>query len=90
MGLRPMTSGSIIHMDLHKLNNKLINATFGARIRHKQTQTHKIDHGPDLGEATTFPLIIFFMCSHGACTQMLFCPRTPKLGVLKFSKLRLL
>jgi len=26
MGLERVTSGSIIHMDLHKLNNKLVNA----------------------------------------------------------------
>jgi hypothetical protein len=44
----------------------------------------------DLGEATTFPLIIFFMPSHGAYTQMSFCPKTPKLGVFKFPKLGLL
>jgi hypothetical protein len=42
-------------------------------------------HG--LGEATTFPLIIFFVLGHGDCTQMSFCPRTPKLGIPKFPKL---
>jgi hypothetical protein len=35
--------------------------------------THKIHHGSDLGEATTFPLIIYFMLGHGTSTQMSFC-----------------
>ncbi len=64
--------------------------TFGARTSHKQTKTHKTHHSPDLREATTFPLILFFMPGHGACTQMSFCPRTPKLRVPKFPKLGLL
>jgi hypothetical protein len=48
-----------------------------------QTRTHKTHHGPDLGEATTFPLIIFFVLGHEANTQMSFCPKTPKLGVFE-------
>jgi hypothetical protein len=39
----------------------------------------KIHHGLDLGEATTFLLIVFFMPGHGANIEMSFCPRTPKL-----------
>ncbi len=53
--------------------------TFGARMNHGQTQTHMIHHGPDFGEANTFPLIVFFVLSHGANIQMSFCPKTPKL-----------
>jgi hypothetical protein len=30
---------------------------FRARINHEQTWTHKTHHNPDLGKATTFPLI---------------------------------
>jgi len=56
-------------------------------MNYGQTQTHKTHHGLDLGEATTFPLIVLFMTGHGAYTQMSFCPRTPKLGILEFSKL---
>jgi hypothetical protein len=41
-------------------------------------QIHKTHHGPDLGEATTFPFIIYFMHGHETNTQMTFCPRTPK------------
>ncbi len=63
---------------------------FSARTNHGQTQIHKTHHGPNLREATTFPLIIFFMPCFKACTQMSFCPETTKLGVLKFLKLGLL
>jgi hypothetical protein len=38
------------------------------------TRTHKIHHGPNLGEITTFPFIVLFMFGHGGCTQMSFCP----------------
>jgi hypothetical protein len=61
-------------MDLNKPNN-----TFGAHMNHEQTRTHKTHHGLNLGEATTFPLIIFFVHGHEASTQMSFCPKTPKL-----------
>ncbi len=37
-----MTSRSIIYRNLHKPNNKLVNA----RTSHGQTRTHKIHHGP--------------------------------------------
>jgi hypothetical protein len=56
-------------------------------MNHMQTQIHKIHHDPNLGEATTFPLLVLSMPSHRACTQMSFCPKTPKLGILKFPKL---
>jgi hypothetical protein len=64
--------------------------TFGARTNHKQTRTHKIYHSLDLGEATTFPLIVFYVLGHGAYTQMSFCLGTPNLGILKFPKWGLL
>jgi hypothetical protein len=38
-------------------------STFGAK-------TH---HGPDLGEATTFPLIVYYVPFHEAHIQMTFC-----------------
>jgi hypothetical protein len=56
-------------------------------MSHGQTHTHKTHHGPNLGEVTTFSLIVFSMPSHKAYTQMSFCLETPKLGVPKFSKL---
>jgi hypothetical protein len=51
---------------------------FGSRMSHGQTWTHKTHHGPDLGEATTFSLIIYFVPIHEAHIQMTFCPGTPK------------
>jgi hypothetical protein len=55
---------------------------FGARTNHMQTRTHKIQHGPDLGETTTFLIIVFSVSGHGANTQMSFCFETFKLKVL--------
>jgi hypothetical protein len=52
---------------------------FGARTNHGQTWIHKTHHDPNLGEATTFPLIVFSMPGHGASTQMSFCLKNPKI-----------
>jgi hypothetical protein len=43
-------------------------------MNHGQTRTYKTHHGPNLGEATTFPLIIYFMLGHKISTQMSFYP----------------
>ncbi len=43
--------------------------------------THKTHHGPDLGEATTFPLIVYFVASHKAYIQMAFLSRDSQVGV---------
>jgi len=48
------------------------------KMSHGQTQTHKTHHDLDLGEATTFPLIVYFVPGHETNTQMSFCPRIPK------------
>jgi hypothetical protein len=53
-------------------------STFGARTSHGQTRTHKTHHGPNLGEATTFPLIIYYVPLREAHIQMEFCLGTPK------------
>jgi len=34
-------------------------------MNQRQTQTHKIHHGPDLGQATTFPLIVLLCLAMG-------------------------
>ncbi len=49
----------------------------------RATRTHKIHHGPDLGEATTFSLIVYSMPLHGACIQMTFLSRDSRAGVPK-------
>ncbi len=41
----------------------------------RATRTHNTHHGPDLGEATTFPLIVYSMTLHGAHIQMAFLSR---------------
>ncbi len=46
---------------------------FGAKTNHGQIRTHKIHYSPDLGEATTFPLIVYFVPLHEAHIQMTFC-----------------
>jgi len=47
-------------------------------MNHGQTQTHKAHHSLELREATTFPLIVYFVPDYGTSTQMSFCPETPK------------
>jgi hypothetical protein len=58
---------------------------FGARTHHGQTRIHKTHHDLDLGEASTFPLIVYFMPGHRTSTQMAFwfkSPEIPKVGIL--------
>jgi hypothetical protein len=43
------------------------------------TRTHKIHHNADLGEATTFPLIVYSTALHGGYIHMVIFPGTPKL-----------
>jgi len=43
------------------------------------TLTHKTHHGPNSGEATTFPHIVFSAPLHGDYIQVAFFPETPKL-----------
>jgi hypothetical protein len=40
------------------------------------TRTHKTHHGPDLGEATTFPFIVFSATLRGDYIQMALFPGT--------------
>jgi hypothetical protein len=79
------TKKSVKHQLLTRtFTNQTINwlvqslSTFGAKTSHGQTQTHKTNHGLDLGEATTFPLIVYSMPLHEVHIQMAFRPGTPK------------
>jgi hypothetical protein len=56
-------------------------STFGAQTSHEHTHIYKTHHGPYLGEATTFPLIVFSMLGHEGCTQMSFRPKFSKIGI---------
>jgi hypothetical protein len=49
-------------------------------MNHGQTWTHKIHYGSDLGEATTFPLIVFSVLRHGANTQNVILSRDSQVG----------
>jgi hypothetical protein len=42
------------------------------------TRTHLIHYGPDSGEATTFPLIVFSIAPHEGYIQMVLSLGTPK------------
>jgi hypothetical protein len=63
---------------------------FGIRMNHGQPQTHKTHHNLALGEATTFPLIVYSVPFHEAHIQMAFfvpglpngSPKIPKVAIL--------
>ncbi len=50
---------------------------FGAWTSHGQTRTHKTQHGLDLGEATTFPLIVYYVFGHETTPKCHFVPGLP-------------
>jgi hypothetical protein len=52
-------------------------SVFGVRTNHGQTRIHNIHHNLDLGEATTFPLIIYYVLGHMASTKCHFVPGLP-------------
>jgi hypothetical protein len=49
----------------------------------RATRTHKTHHGPDLREATTFPLIVYSVTLHRTHIQMTFLSRDSRAGVSK-------
>jgi hypothetical protein len=57
---------------MHNLN------TFGARTNHGETWLYKTHHNLDLGETTTFPLIVYSMLGHKTSNQMAFCLEIPQ------------
>jgi hypothetical protein len=48
--------------------------TFSVMTSYMQPPTHKIHHGPDLGKATTFRIIIYSAFRHGGHILLDFCP----------------
>jgi hypothetical protein len=60
--------------------------TFSAKTSHRQPWTHKTHHGPDSGEATTFPHIVFYASFRGTYIQMVFLSRDSQGGVPKLSR----
>ncbi len=71
-------SYSVLHP---KSTNKLVrtrSAPFGCWDKPRATWTHLTHHGPNSGEATTFPLIVFSTALHGGYIRMALFPGTPK------------
>ncbi len=58
---------------------ELILHPFGVGTSHWQPWTHLTHHGPDSGEATTFPHIVYSATFHRGYIQMALFPGTPKL-----------
>ncbi len=58
---------------------KLILHPLGVGTSHGQPWTHLTHHGSDLGEAITFPHIVFSTALRRGYIQMALFPRTPKL-----------
>jgi hypothetical protein len=58
-------------------------------MSHGQVQTHKTHHVPDLGEATTFSFIVYFVHAHKTSTQNVILSRDSQVGLSKFLKLGL-
>ncbi len=66
----------IIHTYLHKPNNKLVSAWlehFWCTYEPWAYTNFQDSPWLKLGEATTFPLIIFYVINHEGCIQMSFC-----------------
>ncbi len=57
---------------------ELILHAFGVGTSHGLTRTHMTHHGLDLGGVTTILPIVFSVLLRRAHTQVVVCPRTPK------------
>jgi hypothetical protein len=82
MGLGRMTSINYSHGPAQdQTQGWLVHGwnTFGARNKPQPTRTHKTHHGPNLGEITTLPLLIYFVPLYEAYIQKAFCPGSPKI-----------
>jgi hypothetical protein len=91
-GLGKIISESITRTDLHKPNNKLVNMQlehFWCSDKPWALMNSQDSPPPKLGGNHHLPLYNFFVTSHKGYIQMSLCPKTSKLGVPKFSKLRL-
>jgi hypothetical protein len=72
-----LTSFTYSHGPLYKTNTRWFVHSWSILVLRWATTT-QIHHYLDLGEATTFPLIVYFMPLHEVHIQMAFCLRTPK------------
>jgi hypothetical protein len=60
---------------------------FGVRTSHEQPWTHLTHHGPNSGEATTFPHIVYSAALRRGYIRMAFFPGTPKLESRNYPKI---
>ncbi len=90
MGLGRLANTSITHTNLQKPNNKLVCAQlehFGARMSHGQRQTHKIQHGPDLGGSHHLPPYSILCAQSRDQHPNVILSQDSRMGVLKFPQL---
>jgi hypothetical protein len=81
MRLGRAISGSIIHADLHKPNNKLVSVKlehFWCMNEPRANMDSQDSPRPGLGESHHLPLLVYFVLGHETSTQMSFCLGTPK------------
>jgi len=64
-------------------------STFGAKTNHEQHGHIRLTTARTWGEATTFPLIVYYVASHEAYIQMAFLSRDSWVGVPKSCQLGL-
>jgi len=70
----------LLHGSAFKTNTswlELILHPFGVGASHERPWTHLTHHGPNSGEATTFPYIAFSALLRGSHIRMALFPRTP-------------
>jgi hypothetical protein len=68
-------------MQLHKFVIACVACNWILIAKPKKFSSDKTDHGSNLGKATTFPLIVYFVFGHGTSTQMSFYPEIPEIGI---------
>jgi hypothetical protein len=92
-GTRKNWQASTAHTNLHETNTRWLVcswSTFGVRTSHEQPRTHKTHHGPNLGEATTFPLNVLYTSLRGphpngflSWDSQVGVPKFPQFGLLQ-------
>ncbi len=89
-GIGRVTSGSIIFMNLHKSNNKLVNVWlehFWCTNKSRAYTNSQDSPQPILVRSHRLPPYSILCTWPWACTQMSFCFETLKLKILKILKL---
>ncbi len=71
---------SLTHMGLHKTNTRWLVRVVALLVLGRTTGNSDTQDSPrlELGEAITFPLIVYFLATHGSHIEMIFYARFPK------------